>query len=211
MSNQQATRQLTHEEYAKFREQLADFITDFGLGRVKAVVNRRPEPKGPRESGRPKIWYQSRLFTIWLIVQTFAQREPKIGKICRSLSEKMILEDGTTAFSSSERIRRLFYEAEAQLEKYEIQYGDIIKPECDDYLRLKERLFGYSEVLSWDDLLLFDVRFADQIVLYELIMDGVLRCDQPPPPPLHLPELAWVYRPRVVLNRTRNRSAKAKR
>jgi hypothetical protein len=123
----------------------------------------------------------------------------------------MVSEDGTKAFSSAERIRRLFYEAEAQLSQFETQYSDLLKTENRDYLTLKERLFGYSEVLSWDDVLSFDVHYAERIVHYELVMDGVLQCDGYHPPPLHPPELAWVYRPRVVPNRTQNRAANTSR
>ena len=54
-------------------------------------------------------------------------------------------------------IRRMFYEAESKLEAYENDYAEALQPESKYYRTLKERFFGYSEVLSSDDVLSFDL------------------------------------------------------
>jgi hypothetical protein len=102
---------------------IAELVNSFGVGPVKAEVNRR---RAPRESGRPKLWHQARLFTVWLIVETWAFRQNhNIDGACREL-EKIggLLQDtrnGTTTLTeNSKRIRRLYYEADAEFGKYEV-------------------------------------------------------------------------------------------
>jgi hypothetical protein len=120
---------------------ISELVNSFGVGPVKAEVNRRP---APRESGRPKLWHQMRLFTLWLIVETWAIRQNhSIDGACRQL-EKIggLLQDtrveATTLTTNSKRIRRLYYEAAAELDKYEIEYKEQIKLDRKEYASLKK-------------------------------------------------------------------------
>jgi hypothetical protein len=206
--NRLSTAALKPQEYQKFQEEFAQLKAKYGADRVKAEANRRPKPKEP---GRPKIWHQRALFAHWLIVQTFSQDEPRIDRVCKLVSKSITTEDGTKLFSSSGRVRRLFYESEAEFGNYEIEYADVTKIARDGIPILKERLFRYAEVLSSYELLQFDLSLADRIVFYELTLDGVDRCPcgkRHRPPLQHLPELSWIAEGADVRNRTRNKSPK---
>jgi hypothetical protein len=192
-----STRPLTPDEHSEFRRQFAQFKARYGVDRVKAEANRRPKPKDP---GRPRKWDQRQLFTLWLIVQTFSQNEPNIYNVCQSLSK-----DLPHIFSTGRRLYRLFFEAEEEFDKYEAKILNIMVR--DTPRTFKERLFGYTEMLSSYELLLFDLSIAERIVLYELALDGVYRCPcgQIHPPALHPPELNWASGHREVRNRRRKK------
>jgi hypothetical protein len=59
---------LSPDEYQLLNEVLEELVNDFGLGPVRQEINRRPRPL---ENGRPKVWDDHRLFSLWLIVQTW--------------------------------------------------------------------------------------------------------------------------------------------
>jgi hypothetical protein len=64
---------------------MADLVKDFGLGPVKQEINPRPKPQ---DSGRPKVWDDLQLFSLWLIVQAWALRgNHEINTACRLLEE----------------------------------------------------------------------------------------------------------------------------
>ena len=197
VAGQPSAPALTRKEYQEFQQQFAQSKAKYGVDRVKAEANRRPEPNDP---GRPRVWDQRQLFTLWLIVQTFFQDEPNIDKVCQSLAK-----DLPHLFSTGERVRRLFYEAEAELDKYEETNAFVIDE--DTPRTLKERLFGYTEMLSTYELLQFDLSLAQSIVFYELSLDGVYRCPcgKIHPPPIHLPELNWASQHCEVRERRRKK------
>jgi hypothetical protein len=192
-----STRPLTPKEHQEFQEKIAHLKAEYGAGRVKAEVKRRPKPKG---RGRPKIWDYRQLFTLWLIVQTSLQDEPKIYKVFQRLAK-----DLAPIFESRGRVARLFYAAEAEFDTYETKNADLLKSHRDEERTLKERLFGYAEVLASYELLQWDLSLAERIVLYELELDGVSRCPcgEIHPPPLHPPELSLATEVREVRNRKR--------
>ena len=151
-------RPLTPEEYSELKKAIAALKASFGWGRVKVEANRRLEPQ---VVGRPKVWHEIRLFTLWLIVQTWALRNNcKIDTACHHLEKYGGLlrdtETGSEALvSGSERIRRLYYEANTELDAYEVKYKNIIKLDREDFYSLKERLFNYAEILS-----MYEIFFA---------------------------------------------------
>lgn len=106
-----SSRPLTQREYKEFQEKVARLKAEYGVGRVKAEVNRPPKAKN---RGRPREWDHRQRFTLWLIVQTFLQDEPKIYKVFRSLTKQL-----PDIFENHGRLARVFYDAEAEFERYE--------------------------------------------------------------------------------------------
>jgi hypothetical protein len=187
---------LTHDEYKGLQETIADLVASCGLGPVKAAVNRRPEPQ---DVGRPKVWHQFRLYTLWLIVKTWALRENhKIDRACKRLAKiGGLVQDnrlgGSTLVSTAERIRRLFYEADLELDNYESEYKGTIRLNREECGTLKERLLTYAEILAnYEFFFASGLAKASEIVHYEVFQDGLLHCDPPPLPPFHPPEMAMV-------------------
>jgi hypothetical protein len=177
------------------QETISKLVENFGVGQVKAEVNRRPPPK---ESGRPKLWHQMRLFTLWLIVRIWAlHHNNSVDAACRHL-EKLggLLEDTREGESglitNAQSIRRLYYEADSELDRYEIQYKNSVRLDRQEYLSLKERLTSYPELLIRFEFFAAGLSKASEIIHYELVEDGVHQCDIFHHPPLHPPEMARV-------------------
>src|ERR1700682_6351208 len=81
-------RRPTRSEYAELKQRLARDIEKYGRDLLKAEVNRKPVSK---PQGRPPVWDQWRLFTLWLIIHSFARRgNLKIANACKYIE---ILED----------------------------------------------------------------------------------------------------------------------
>lgn len=194
MPHSSQQRRLRPEE-ERLQAAISELVNSFGCGPVNAEVNRRP---APRESGRPKLWHQMRLFTLWLIVETWAIRQNRnIDRACRQLAKigglLQDVRDGETILTTnSTRIRRLYYEAGLALEKYEIEYREMFKFDRKDYGTLKERLSTYPELICRVEFFTGGLSKANEIVHYELVVDGVHQCNEPHHPPLHPPEMAGV-------------------
>jgi hypothetical protein len=131
---------------------IAELIRDFGLGPVKQEINRPPRP---RNHGRPKVWDEIRLFSLWLIVQTLALKgNHKINSACRLLEKltgglTMYPENGSSVLlGRAQIIRKQFYKADAELDKYEARHRGDMTPTSTPYITLRERLQRHAEILS---------------------------------------------------------------
>src|ERR1700730_6396935 len=152
-----SSRALTHTEYKEFQEQIAAFIAKFGVDRIKAMVNRRPEPN---PTGRPKKWDYVKLFSLWCIVQSFVQNTQdqdqieKIRNSCRLIKQHggisgldIHFHEGQSfrGVATVERWRRLYYEAEEKFSQYEMEYKEAITLSREQHPPLKERLRMHVE------------------------------------------------------------------
>jgi len=173
-------RRPTAEERTEIKEQIGEYISKYGRDFLKAEVNRKAKP---RSVGRPQSWDCWRLFTLWLLISAFARRENlKISNVCKKLQGSGgILEDDTggnprKVATTSGHIRRLFYTAEQELDKWVPPlHQDPEYIASTDNASLKERLLTYAELLSYHEFFfLTGLRVAQEIVHYELYATVVL-------------------------------------
>jgi hypothetical protein len=143
-----------HEEYQKFQREIAKLSALYGRDLLRAEINRRPEP---RSVGRPRKWSRIHLFSLWMIVQTLAKiKNDNIEQACTDLERaggivKLSDKHGTLieqpmAFTKG-RIRRLYYEADKEFDKFEL---DVAK-------RNRKIVQHYTSLLndagqSWEDI-----------------------------------------------------------
>lgn len=175
-------------------EVVTDLIETFGLGRVKAEVNRRPRPQ---ETGRPALLNRLGMFSFWLIVKTFALREGgKIDTACQQIAKRgLIYQDyfhkPAISLSGPNRIRKHFYKADAELDKYDIDHsGSIAHVKFGSF---KQRLLDRAIKLSQNDSYFADVlSLVSDIVRFELARDGV-GFDHPLYPPPDDPDFPRPY------------------
>jgi hypothetical protein len=143
---------LSPDDHKLLREVVAGLVGDFGLGPVKQEINRRPKRK---DNGRPKVWDNYRLFSLWLIVQTWALRgNLKINGACGAIEKAAggLTTDteggGSIVLENAKIIRKQFYKADAALDAY-----DSARPTKERSGSLRERLkkqaYSLSENATW--------------------------------------------------------------
>ena len=114
----------------ELHQAIADLVDAFGLGPVKAEIKRRPAPRGV---GDARIWHEMRLFTLWLIVETWALIEDgNISSACHQLEQAGgLVEIGfrkTKVLAKNwKRIRSLYYDANAALNNYEFEHKEQLR------------------------------------------------------------------------------------
>ena len=116
---------LSSEEDKLLHGVMVELIACFGLGPVKQEVYRRPKSQA---IGRRKIWDEHRLFSLWIIVQACALRgSHKVNSACRLLERAtggltMYTHNGDSILvDSAQIIRKQYYKADAELDRYELR------------------------------------------------------------------------------------------
>jgi hypothetical protein len=201
---------LSPEEGKFLHEVLADLIDDFGLSLVKHEVNRLPKP---RANGRPKVWDECRLFSLWLIVQAWALRgNHSINSACKLLEKStggltMYTESGGRVLVEDFRIiRKEFYKADAELDKHDVCHKHSMTPRRTQFGPLRNRLNRHAQSLSKHEPFFTSYgEIANRIVRYELaddepcdpaqvrfelVQDGVGRSNKGPDRSAHPPDRA---------------------
>jgi hypothetical protein len=124
----QAISSLSHQEYIMLRHEVSRLIVSYGRDLVKAEINRRPERKA-KPAGRPRKWSRTRLFALWIIVETYARLgNNNIDNACDDLERsgglfELTEENGTLVerpiVLCKGRIRRLYYDAQRKIYNFE--------------------------------------------------------------------------------------------
>jgi hypothetical protein len=170
-------------DYSELERAVISLKLWFGENRVKEVLKHLPKR---RQGGRPKFWYETRLFALWLMVQNTTHvfqmnieetcsKIAMIGGVFESCDEELKVR--VQVASRSQRIRHLYYKADKLFHDFETKIRrkhvtDDQAPPLKEQLRRLAR--EMAEANTWMPPVL---SLAIPYVLERLKAEGICHCD----------------------------------